>query len=314
MRGTKTTINKLIVVSLLSLTAATCLPAASTDYFPLQPGNSWAYRVTRGRNVTSSATINVGDAVQVDGRQYYRLEYFSRNLLVRQADDGNVMQYNTDTKAEAIFLPLALADIQPAVAGVDNCTKAVASVNRAAKITTPLGDFTNALEIRYTPSCADAGVIAQYFLPWIGLIHQEESSIAGPVIYDLIYSHTGNTIVEGKNLGFTLALDGPRYQSEQDPLGLARLTLRASEAVKLTFPSGQTYDLRITNEKGESLYVWSADKLFPQVIREEQAGPGERTWVIEFPVGQFPAGKYNAEAWLTTQPRQYSATVAFEVR
>jgi hypothetical protein len=57
------------------------------------------------------------------------------------------------------------------------------------------------------------------------------------------------------------------------------------------------------------------DKLFPMIYRgAEKVGPGEKTWVMSFPVGQLAAGKYSVEGWLTTQPRLYSATISFEVK
>ena len=105
-----------------------------------------------------------------------------------------------------------------------------------------------------------------------------------------------------------------RIRAGRKHSAVARLTLRSSEPVKLTFPSSQSFDLRITNEKGDSVYQWGVARLFLQVVREEQVGPGDRTWAVEFPVGQFPVGKYKAEAWLTTQPEQYRASVGFEVR
>jgi hypothetical protein len=60
--------------------------------------------------------------------------------------------------------------------------------------------------------------------------------------------------------------------------------------------------------------MWSADKLFSQVVREEQIGPGDKTWVMSFPVGQFPVGKYKIEGWLTTNPLLYSGYISFEVK
>ena len=310
MPGTKTIINKL---TLLSITAVSCFAA---DYFPLQTGNSWVYRATPGVG-TIVATVNVGSVVTISGRDYYQLQSFDRNLLIRQADNGSLLQYSTDTKTESVWLPFGLADIEPAQSGstsTGDCSGTVSSVKSNTSLSTPLGDFSNVLAIRYTPTCADAGVTAQYFLPFVGLIRQEQTSFAGPVVYDLIYSRTGVTNIDVQTIGFTTALDSPSYKSGQEAFGVARLTLRASEPVKLTFPSGQSFDLRITNEKGESVYQWAIAKLFIQIVREEQAGPGDRTWAIEFPVGQFPPGKYKAEAWLTTQPEQYRASVGFEVR
>ena len=153
----------------------------------------------------------------------------------------------------------------------------------------------------------------QYFLPYIGLILHEVTSIAGPVRYELVYSRTGLTTVVAETNAFTLALDTPAYKVGENTKMLARVTLNVTQPVTLTFPSGQNTDLRIMNEKGESVYTWSADKLFIQVFREEKIGPGERNWVMDVPLGNLAPGKYTAEAWLTTQPRQYSATVSFEI-
>jgi hypothetical protein len=312
MRGTKTTTTRL--TCLLTLAAASCTAAALPEYFPLQTGNSWVYRVTQGRTNRAPAAINVGETVSADGRTYYRVQYFERELLLRQADTGSLMVWNADTKQESTFLPFGAADKQPVPVAIDNCSTAARVENRSATVTTDIGEFNNALELRYTGNCADAGITMQYFLPWVGMVSAEMQSIAGPVRYELTYSRTGITNIDTRTNAFTLATDAPVYQAGQTVEGTARFTLRTSERITLTFPSGQSTDLRITNSRGETVYVWSADKLFTAVFRQEPVGPGEKSWAISFPVGQLPPGRYLAEGWLTTQPRQYSATVAFEVK
>src|SRR3954452_1066906 len=202
MLGIKTIISKL---TLLSVAAVTCFAA---DYLPLQTGNSWLYRA-EGRG-TTAATVNVGSVITINGRDYYQVQFFDRNLLVRQAENGSLLQYSTYTKTEDVWLPFALADTQPAQSGAattGDCPGTVSSVKSNTILSTPLGDFSNVLAIRYTPTCADAGVTAQYFLPFVGLIRQEQTSIAGPVVYDLIYSRTGTTNIDVQTIGFTTALD-----------------------------------------------------------------------------------------------------------
>jgi hypothetical protein len=140
----------------------------------------------------------------------------------------------------------------------------------------------------------------------------EETSIAGPVRYELVYSRTGATNVVAQTNEVTLATDAPSYRVGQQNEILARMTLRVSAPVLLTFPSGQSTDLRLLNEKGEHVYTWSADKLFTQVFREELI-EGERNWVMSVPVANLEPGRYTAEGWLTTSPRRYSATVTFEI-
>jgi len=256
----------------------------------------------------------VGSIEIVNGQQYFRLQFFERELLVRQTEDGSILALNRDTNAEVTWLPLGAEPGQSMQTSFDACSRTATVQSRNAKLQTELGNFDNALEIRYVPNCADAGTTVQYFLPYVGLVHYESTSIAGPVVHDLIYSRTGFTNIDTKVNAFTLATDSAVYPVGEAKEGLARLTLRVSDPIKLTFPSGQSTDLRVTNEKGETAYMWSADKLFSQVVREEQIGPGDKTWVMSSPVGQLPVGKYKIEGWLTTNPLLYSGYISFEVK
>ncbi|MBC7924528.1 MAG: hypothetical protein H7039_02630 [Bryobacteraceae bacterium] len=296
------------------MTIAAIGTAATPDYFPLQTGNSWAYRVSQGRLPGRSAAVNVGEQVSAGGRQYFKVQFFERDFLVRQTEDGSLVSWNSDAKSEDAWLPLGAAEGQSLQTSFDDCAKTAAVRSRAAKITTEIGDVNEALELRYTANCADAGTTVQYFAPYIGLVRGEETSIAGPVVYELLYSRTGITNIDSKINAFTLATDSSVYPRGQTREATARLTLRASEAVKLSFSSGQSTDLTIINDKGESAYTWSADKIFIAVMREEQVGPGEKTWLMNFPVSQLPPGKYTARGRLTTLQEGYSAIVTFEVR
>ena len=139
-----------------------------------------------------------------------------------------------------------------------------------------------------------------YFVPGLGPVVYETTSIAGPVRWELIYSRAGSTAAEAPQVAFTVALDAPVYQAAESLNILVRLTLRNthSQPVTLTFPSGQRYDVRIWNDKGQVVYTWSADKLFLQVFTTENVGPGEKTFPFVATVPNLPAGRYVAEAWL----------------
>ena len=92
------------------------------------------------------------------------------------------------------------------------------------------------------------------------------------------------------------------------------------EPLKLTFPSGQTYDFVIKDEKGQIVYKWSDGRMFTDAIRQESFGPGERTFALVVRLadkqGQpLAQGKYVAEAWLTTMgERTYAASAGFDIR
>jgi hypothetical protein len=296
------------------LLSATSLFSASTEYFPLQIGNSWVYRSMQGR-LNRIQTIAVESIETVEGRNYYRVRFFERSLLVRQLDDGSLVFYNPETKQERLWLPFASPEGQKTESEFDTCSKAATVRSKSASVRTPIGEFNNALQLTYEPSCADAGITSQYFLPYIGLLQQESTTIAGPQKYELLYSRTGFTNIETGQVGFGMALDGHVYKVGQEEM-LVRLTLRSThpDPIPLFFPSGQNYDLKIYNERGEAVYVWSADKLFPLIIRSEQFGPGEKTFAFAVPIAQLPAGRYAAESYLTTEPRKFSAIVHFEVR
>lgn len=269
------------------------------------------YRVTQGR-LTEPGAVNVEGTQRVEDREYYRVRFFSQPLLIRQGGDGSLLKYNPSDKTEGVWLPFGTAEGMQVRTEMDSCSAVATIASMAAKIKTPVGDFDNALRIAYTPNCADAGVTEQYFLPYVGMIVHERTTIAGPIRYELVYSRTGATNIVAETNEFTLATDAPSYKAGQKKELLARLTLRVTQPVALTFPSGQSFDLRITDEKGDTVYQWSRDKVFTQVFREEQI-EGERTWAVSVPIDGFAPGKYKAEGWLATTPRQYSAVVAFEI-
>jgi hypothetical protein len=86
--------------------------------------------------------------------------------------------------------------------------------------------------------------------------------------------------------------------------------------VKLTFPSSQLFDMSIVNEAGETVYFWSANKLFAAVVTEVELG--RRVLEDEIPLAAgsqpLPPGMYVLEAWLVKpEGKAFSASVAFEI-
>jgi hypothetical protein len=295
---------------------AVSFPATPADYLPLQVGNSWVYKATQGR-LNRVRTIAVEAVENIEGRAYYRIQFFNeQTVLARQTPEGSLMRYDPETKQERLWLPFASAEGQRTNSEFDLCSKSATVRSKSASIKTAIGEFNNALQLTYEPSCADAGISTQYFLPYVGLLQQESTTIAGPQKYELLYSRTGFTNIETQQVSFAMALDGHIYRAGQDAEMLVRLTLRSSlpDPITLVFPSGQDYDLKIYNERGDIVYTWSADKLFIQVLRNERFGPGEKTFAFSVPTSQLPPGRYAAEGYLTTQPRMFAAVVHFEVR
>ncbi len=267
-------------------------------------GNSWVYRVTEGR-IPDVQVVEVSGAAAFDGHDYFRVQYFGRSVYLRTAGDGTLYEYDAIAKREKVWIAFGGETGRTFASEIDNCDVAGFIRGKALKYSGPAGTFTNALQVGFTQSCADAGIESETFLPYVGLVEHVVDNIAGARKYSLVYSRTGVTEVTTQEVRFSLAIDAAS--------SLARLTLRNTTPapIPLTFPSGQSYDLKIRNEKGDVVYVWSADKTFEQVFRTASFGPGERNYVILLPV--LPAGKYVADTFLTTSPGgTYAATVAFE--
>ncbi len=303
-----------IKIFTISVLLATALSAATPEYFPLQPGNAWVYSVSSRWFNGEPQSIEVESPETIDGRIFYAVRYFGQRLLLRNADDGSVVAYDSNTKLERPWIAFGTPEGQSFPAGLDNCTSTGKVESANAKISAPIGDFSNALRISFQARCADAGVTEQHYLPYVGLLRHIATTIAGPVQYDLAYVRTGATTADAGQLSFSLSLDASAYRPGSTSATL-RLTLRNSTAnpLKLTFPSGQTYDAHIRNDKGEVVYTWSATRSFIQVFREETLGFGERNYAFTVPIGTLPAGRYTVEAYLTTQPRLYSASSSFEI-
>ncbi len=312
-----------IAIRLFSLTAgallSSALPAQTPSYFPLQVGNSWLYRQTD--ITTTSATpadpyrsISVQGQETVGDRQYFRVLYFGRSVLLRDdPSSSTLVALDRLSGAEQPWLSLGLDVGATFPTTLDHCSQTGKIESRTAQPETPAGNFNNAVEVSFQGNCNDAGTTREIYAPYVGPVLHEETSFAGPRRFELVYYHVSGLSGSGSEISFTLGLDSPQY-----PIGgtlNARLTLRSTSQTPVTlhFPSGQSYDLMIYNEKGDTVYTWSANRAFPLIVRQETFGPGEHTYGVTAPLTALPPGPYKVRAYLTTQPVMYVGEVSFEV-
>lgn len=303
---------------------------AQTDYFPLNPHNQWVYQA-RGRFNQQTWTVEVSGTRSVEERTYVVVTGFPQGeLLLRPGGDGRMYVWDEEKKAESLYLDFSAPVDASFPTHVDPCTGSGRTVSREAGYKGPIGEVPKALEIAYeTAGCADAGITSDVWAPYIGLVRRTITTIAGPVTFELVYARLGDvTVVSDREASFQLTLDKPVYTAnlmppvdpeQSAPVLRARFTLRNTSGapVKLTLPSGQVFDFTIRDEKGETVYVWSEGRAFSQILQDLEIGPGERNWVLVIPLSRdgkmLDAGKYVAEAWLATAPRQYSASVGFQI-
>ena len=288
--------------------------AATSDYFPLQQGNSWVYRGTAKWFDRQPQTIEVQGTEKFRDREYTKVQFFGRTIYLR-SEGETLYNFNTAAGQESRFLKFDAAEKQTFEADIDDCTIGARVESKSATVKTPAGEWSDALQFTFQSKCADAGVTTMYFVRGLGPVVYETTSIAGPVRFELSYSRANDAVAESPQLSFTVALDSPRYKVA-DPLNIqVRLTLRntTTEPVVLNFPSGQRYDLRIWNDHGDGVYSWSANKLFVALFTVDRVAPGERTFAFTTDGLRIPPGRYLAEAWLATQSREFVGTIGFEV-
>jgi hypothetical protein len=296
---------------------ASALSAQTRNYFPLEEGNTWLYKsVTIGNPQlnTTYQSVRVTGRERINDREYFQVSYFGRNVLLREDEStGNVFVYDRSTGTESLWVALGLPVDGTFSSSLDPCSPQGQIVSRTAEVAVPLGSFTDEVQINFQNSCADAGVTAQYYAPNVGLIRQDQSSFAGPVVYRLVYYRVGDRTAAVPQVSFTVAVDSPVYVPGN--LLNAQLTLRNSgtDGLTLHFPSGQSFDLKILNAEGEAVFVWSADKSFIAMIRDEILAPGELTYGVTVPTDGMPAGRYVMQAFLTTDPIVYSGQLGFEI-
>jgi hypothetical protein len=290
--------------------------------FPLEPGNQWVYR-QGGPAGDRAFTV---EAVKGDNDWTVLRGLPGGDLRVKAADDGKLLLGN------GVWVDFAAPEKTPWLTVIDECSGRAWIESRKAKYSGPLGVFEEAIEVRYGPAgCADAGLTSELFLPWVGLVRRTFTTIAGPVSFDLVYARLGEAaLLEYPATGFGVTTDRFLYTANlmppvdarrAVPVMLARLTLknRQEEGLRIAFPSGQTYEFAIRNEKGEEVYRWSDGRAFIQAMRSVSFPRGEQNWAELIPLGKdgkpWPQGLYVLEGWLAAERGKiYAASTAFEIR
>lgn len=292
--------------------------AQSQDYFPLQVGNQWVYRVNWAGQ-TGNVVVEVTKEATINDQLYAQVRGFEEGpVWLRMSPEGTLYRYNSSSGLEEVWAVFATKEGQTYRTSITPCNSTARVESKTATASLPASDFYGLLEITYPRgNCSDAGLLRELYAPYIGLIERTSDTIAGPRVLRLLYSRTGAiTVLSQPETSFGLSI------TKDDAFLTARLTLRntAAKPLELNFSSSQRYDFVIRNLKGEQVYQWSATRSFAQVMGSEVVEQGERNWVEQIPLKDnqgtlLPPGFYAVEAYLTHSavPR-YSASVGFEIQ
>lgn len=288
--------------------------AQAADFMPLAPGNNWTYQ-----DAKTGATFKVEVArtpFYMNDHVYNVLKgYTPQQKFVRINEYGNVVYYDQEFEQEFMLTAFEVVPGAWFEAYGRVCPGQGQAQEKRVTHDGPAGNW-QALEILYNMhACADAGEVSEQFAENIGMVRRVSQTIAGPRTYDLVAAQIGNqSISVGKRGSFTVT-SGPAAD------GVWKVKLRveqqATDGVKVVFPSSQEYDLRLTDDDGNSLWVWSANKLFLQATHEKNfGGVWEETVEVPVPpgVGEFRR-TFVLSAWLTTalDSPQFAAATRVEV-
>jgi len=289
---------------------------AAPDYFPLHVGNQWVYR-SSGVACCQTFTAEITATETYDGRTYALLRGIpGGDLRLRTTSAGDLVAYDPVSRTEKLWAAFSKPEGEPYLSEIDECNGRAVIDSKQADYKGPIGEFSNALRVRYAVNnCADAGLIQETFLPYIGLLQRTLSTIAGPRPFDLVYARiAGVTVVSERELSFSVTLDKAVYNAGERIT--VRMTLRHSqlEPLRIVFSSGQTYEIVARNEAGDIVYRWSDGRVFTQALRSIDFPPGEKNWVEIVP--SLPVGRYMVEVWLVTATpqRAYSASIPLEIK
>ncbi len=278
-------------ISILSLLAAAL--SAQTLYLPLDEGNLWLYHGNGGLHV-----IEVGRAEEFAGNRYHLVRGLSANgdVWVRNDAEGRILMWDERAGHDHVLLDAAAPEGSPYDTAMDPCSRQAVIQSRSAKYSGPVGEFENVLHLEYRPGpCMDAGLSSEDWLAWVGMLRRVRITIAGPREYDLIYARLGGvTYVRAPQTGFSLSL------THSGNVLLVRMTLRHTLdwPLRLNFSSSQRFDIAAYDADGKEFYRWSQGRAFLAVMGREEIR-GEKTWVAEIPVAEWPKGEYAIRAWLT---------------
>ncbi len=315
------------------LRAAAPAVEESSSYWPLAVGNSWTYVETTSLQWFDAEPqqIRVSGEEAHNDMTYFQVEMFGRRALLRMSARGRVFEWVPERSIERLWYDFTLpagGSWQPS--NGDDCTGQAVISSRSATVTVPAGRYESALTVDYGPGpCADAGVNEEAFALGVGLLRRTITTIAGPRTFELRDAAIGGKVLRGPGLSFGLSVDRTTYTpnlmppvdpQRAIPILEAQIIVEntTNQPLTLEFPSSQQFDLSIRNESGETVYFWSADKLFSQGLTQIELSPGRKTFAVSAPLGQgetpLPAGRYLVEAWLTTVGgKLYSATAPIEV-
>lgn len=287
-------------VGMLMLTSVAALSAA--DFLPLAPGNSWTYQ---DGTTGSTFKVEVGATqLYTNGRVYHRLRgYTPAQLWVRINEFGNLVYWDDELQAEPMVTAFETGSGGWFEAHARECPEQGQAQEKRVTHDGPGGKWT-ALEIQYRVfACADAGDISEQFAENIGMIRRVVNTIAGPRTFNLMQARVGTQTVTVGNTGSFSTTLMPHADGATWKITL-RVDVPLTIGIKVKFPTSQEFEIRVRDEEGRTVWVYSMDKLFLQAEHERIfLGTWSESVTVPIPPGVPEIQRaYTVDSWITSAP------------
>src|SRR5581483_8937018 len=151
----------------------------------------------------------------------------------------------------------------------------------------------------------DTGVLSEQYAENIGMLRRVVETFAGPRKFDLVWARVGNLEIDALRRGsFSISIDANLN-------AILRLQTNPPDALRLSFPTAQEFDVVVRDSAGNIVWQWSDGQVFDQAAHQKTIA-GLWTIPVAIPRPAQP-GAYIIEARLVTTSPQFSAAVPLTI-
>jgi hypothetical protein len=285
--------------------------ADSGEMFPAHLNDCWMMQAFSG----PETDIHVRAVTKTGWLHFDKL--FDMGVWLKP--EGTKVFVRSDSGPKALLYDFGAAQGAQWTVAFGGLFGSVTVAEKDARVATAYGTKEGCVAFAFVwDNMADAGVATQWFCPGLGLVKQDKLSIAG-----LVTEYTSAAAIRGEielgylGQGMNVRLDqGKAYSGS---MLQARLELWDTTGMRREFRSktSQLFDIRIVNERGETVRLWSADKIFLPVITTWILD-GEKDFTAELPLANqdgdlLPPGLYTIEGCIIDRVAQPTARTQIRV-
>lgn len=289
-----------IAIVLFSCLLVSAGIAATADFGPMFPANlndSWVLE----RFAEEPTTVRVTAIDQVGWVRFEGL--FDMNLLL-WPQGAQVYVWGDGREARQLLYDFAAPLGAAWHVEFRGMAAHVTVAEKGATVNTAFGTMTRCTAFNFLwENLADTGVETQWFCPALGLVKQTKATIAGPYAeYAVAASIRGDIAIGYLGQGMNVRIEHGKAPSGS--MLKARLEMWDTTGTRRQFRSetSQLFDLRVVNNRGETVRLWSWGQEFEPVVTIWTLD-GEKDFDAQLPLvhrGGKPLepGLYTVEGWI----------------